>query len=97
MARIKSRAPANFKPQVDDTEKRLNLLFDALNNDTVPAASVAKLRDLVESVKERTHEKALALHAEVSQMVSVEGAGAGSGAWMVGVKRLISMSRATPV
>lgn len=97
MSRIKARAPANFKPQVDDTEKRLNLLFDALNNDAVPGAAVARLGELSEAVKGREFERAQGVHAELVGLQTGGGAGEGSGFWIVGVKRLVSMSRATPV
>jgi protein transport protein SEC31 len=32
MQRVAARAPPNFAPQVKDTQKRLGLLFDHLNN-----------------------------------------------------------------
>ncbi|KAL9085850.1 MAG: hypothetical protein Q9159_004456 [Coniocarpon cinnabarinum] len=91
MQRIKARAPANFKPQVDDTEKRLNILFDGLNNLTIPQEAVAKMRDLAGVMQSRDFERAQGLHGELLREVE------GGGSWLVGVKRLISMSRATPV
>jgi hypothetical protein len=33
MQRVKAKAPANYKQHVVDTEKRLNILFDHLNNE----------------------------------------------------------------
>lgn len=34
---------AHLKRIVDDTERRLNILFDALNNETVPKDAVEKM------------------------------------------------------
>jgi protein transport protein SEC31 len=33
MQRVKARAPAQYRQHVADTEKRLNILFDHLNNE----------------------------------------------------------------
>lgn len=77
MQRIKGRAPANFKPQVDDTEKRINLLFDLLNNETVSPVVVAKLRELSEQMTARNFEQAQAIQTEL--MTQMEQ----SGPWMV--------------
>lgn len=91
MQRIKAKAPANYKPHVDDTEKRLNILFDALNNSSLPAAAIAQLRDLANALAARDFDGATRMHTEL-----LKSAEAG-GLWTVGVKRLIQMSRATPV
>lgn len=77
MQRIKGRAPANFKPQVDDTEKRLNLLFDGLNNEAIPAHAIVQLKELANSMQARNFEQAQGIHTEL--MKELEG----SGAWMV--------------
>ena len=77
MQRIKGRAPANFKPQVDDTEKRINLLFDQLNNETVSSVVLAKLRELSEHLTARNFEQAQAIQTEL--MTQMEQ----SGPWMV--------------
>lgn len=49
LQRIKSGSPpAHLKRIVDDTERRLNILFDDLNNDTVAPATVEKLSEIVQ-------------------------------------------------
>lgn len=94
MARVKSRAPASFTAQVNDTEKRLNILFDHLNNETLlKADTVAEMLEISNAVQAREFERAGALLTQVMK-VKLESEG---GNWMVGVKRLIAMSRATPV
>lgn len=108
MLRVKSRAPASFKAQVNDTEKRLNILFDHLNNeDLLKEDTVASVAELAQAIQDRAYEKAQAIHVEIMTNKTNE-----CGNWMVsrcapmtvtpltlriqvGVKRLIAMSRAT--
>ncbi|OAQ96504.1 hypothetical protein LLEC1_01378 [Akanthomyces lecanii] len=92
MQRVAAKAPATFEPQVRDTQKRLNLLFDHLNNEElVSPYSVSKLSELAEALKSKDHPTAAKLQAEL-QRERVEECGQ----WMVGLKRLINMSKATP-
>ncbi|KAK8174281.1 hypothetical protein IWX90DRAFT_381126 [Phyllosticta citrichinensis] len=92
MARVKARAPPNFMPQVIDTEKRLNILFDHLNNDDLlKPDTVQEMVELSRQIEGRRYEEAQALFTELMKNKNDEGSN-----WMVGVKRLISMSRATP-
>ncbi|GAB7350235.1 hypothetical protein MBLNU459_g0888t1 [Dothideomycetes sp. NU459] len=94
MARVKSRAPASFAAQVNDTEKRLNILFDNLNNETLlKSDTVQEMVELSQCVQSRDLDRAAAILTEIMKTKQeTEG-----GPWMVGVKRLIAMSRATPV
>ncbi|QDS73681.1 hypothetical protein FKW77_002890 [Venturia effusa] len=93
MARIKSKAPAQFRPQVLDTEKRLSILFDHLNNeDLLKPGTIAEMTQLSQYIQGRKFEQAQALFTEIMTSKTDEGSN-----WMVGVKRLIQMSRATPV
>ena len=73
MQRIKGLAPSNFKPQVDDTEKRLSLLFDLLNNDDLKAEHIAKLKELAEALARRDFETATALHTELMKLLDQQG------------------------
>ena len=112
MQRVKSRAPANYKPQVLDTEKRLNILFDHLNNeDLLKQDTITSMTELAEALQGRNYEQALVLQMDISKNHMDE-----LGNWMVcyletvppaqmvklirtlqvGLKRLISMSRVTP-
>jgi len=92
MQRVKSRAPASFKAQVLDTEKRLNILFDHLNNeDLLKPDTVESMADLARALQARDYEEAHAIHLDVLTNKTEE-----CGHWMVGVKRLIGMSKATP-
>ncbi|KAE8349360.1 hypothetical protein BDV28DRAFT_141423 [Aspergillus coremiiformis] len=92
MQRIKGRAPSSFKAQVDDAERRLNILFDHLNNeDLLKPNTVSDMANLAHAIQARDYETARAIHVDILTNRTDE-----CGSWMVGVKRLISMSRATP-
>ncbi|KKK21895.1 hypothetical protein ARAM_006501 [Aspergillus rambellii] len=92
MQRVKSRAPSSFKAQVDDAERRLSILFDHLNNeDLLKPNTVADMVNLSRAIQGRDYETARTIHVDIMTNRTDE-----CGNWMVGVKRLISMSRATP-
>ncbi|KAI9805458.1 MAG: hypothetical protein M1825_000709 [Sarcosagium campestre] len=92
MQRIKPRAPPSFKAQVIDTEKRLNILFDHLNNESLlKPDTVDSMAELAGALRARDYESAQAIQLEVHTNKMDQ-----CGQWMVGVKRLISMSKATP-
>ena len=79
MQRIKSRAPASFRAQVNDTEKRLNILFDHLNNgDLLKADTIASMADLAQAVQARDFESAQAIHVDIMTNKTDE-----CGNWMV--------------
>jgi hypothetical protein len=40
------RSQVHVKKIVDDTERRLNILFDGLNNDTVPKVAVDQMQNI---------------------------------------------------
>lgn len=92
MQRVASRAPATFAPQVKDAQKRLNLLFDHLNNEElVLPATIEQLSQLAMAIQSRDYVTAQRLQVDIQRDKTDE-----CGNWMVGVKRLISMSKATP-
>ncbi|KJZ80395.1 Protein transport protein SEC31 [Hirsutella minnesotensis 3608] len=92
MQRVASKAPATFAPQVKDTQKRLNLLFDHLNNEElVQAPTIEQLSQLAQAIQSKDYATAQKLQLDIQRDKTEE-----CGNWMVGVKRLISMSKATP-
>ena len=109
MQRVKAKAPSSFRAQVIDTEKRLNILFDHLNNeDLLKEDTISSMVGLAQALQARDYEQAQAIHVEIMTNKTDE-----CGNWMVrfsslyshdranhdtqvGVKRLIGMSRATP-
>ena len=92
MSRVEARAPAQFKPQVADAKKRLDILFDHLNNeDLLKPDTVQQIAELAQALQAKNYQHASDIQLDVHQNKVEE-----SGLWMVGVKRLIGMSRATP-
>lgn len=91
MQRIKSKAPAQYKQHVMDTEKRLNILFDHLNNnEVVKADTIVELNRLASSLQAKQYDEAIAIFAALMTNKTDEGSN-----WMVGVKRLIQFSKST--
>ena len=108
--RVKVKAPSQFKAHVVDAEKRLNLLYDHLNNeDLLTSDTVESMVELAEAIRTKQYEQAQAIHIEIVSNKSDQ-----CGQWMVcetfpfgygpianreqqvGVKRLIAMSKSTP-
>ncbi|KAK5136841.1 hypothetical protein LTR08_001763 [Meristemomyces frigidus] len=93
MAHIKSVAPQSFKPQVDDIEKRINILFDHLNNDDLlQPDTVQQMVAISECVRDKQWERAQVLFLEMQGGGKVESEG---GVWMSGIKRFIAIGKAT--
>lgn len=79
MQRVASKAPANFAPQVKDTQKRLNLLFDHLNNEElVKPPTVEQLNQLAEAVDGKNYDLAQQIQLDVQKNKTEE-----CGNWMV--------------
>lgn len=90
MSRIEPRAPSTFAPQVRDTVKRLDILYDHLNNhDLIKEDTVGQLVDLAKCIQSRDYIRAEEIRSDI-HVNKVEECGQ----WMVGVKRLISMGKA---
>jgi protein transport protein SEC31 len=77
--------------QVNDAEKRLNLLFDHLNNEELPPPVTGPLGELSNALQGGEYDSAQGI------LTSLMTSNAGEGSkWLVGVKKLIAMSKATP-
>lgn len=64
--RIKSVAPAQYKPQVDDMEKRINILFDHLNNDDLLSEeTVGQMVEISKSIQAREWDDAMAAFTDM--------------------------------
>lgn len=80
MQRVASKAPANFAPQVKDTQKRLNLLFDHLNNEElVKPGTIEQLVQLAEAIDGKNYDLASQIQLDVQKNKTEE-----CGNWMVG-------------
>jgi hypothetical protein len=73
MQRVKAKAPEKFKAHVIDTEKRLNILFDHLNNDDVKPDTVQQLNDLANNIQARNYDQAGAIFSDIMTNKTDEG------------------------
>lgn len=79
MQRVASKAPANFAPQVKDTQKRVNLLFDHLNNEElVKPDTIEQLSQLAEAIEAKNYTLAHQIQVDVHENKTEE-----CGNWMV--------------
>lgn len=79
MERVKARAPAAFKQQVDDAERRLNILFDHLNNeDLLKPNTIEDMANLARAIQARDYATASSIHVAI--MTNQNGE---CGNWMV--------------
>ncbi|KAF9543707.1 protein transport protein S31 [Mortierella hygrophila] len=75
--------PAN-KRAWDDAEKKLNVLFDMLNNEEVSAPVVDQMLLLAQALQSKNYNSAYQIHLELHSTRTNEVS-----SWMTGVKRLI--------
>jgi len=79
MQRVKAKAPAQYKQHVADTEKRLNILFDHLNNEEVlKPDTIQEMNKLAQSIQTKNYDAATALLTDLMTNKTDEGS-----AWMV--------------
>jgi protein transport protein SEC31 len=80
IARIKASAPQQYKAQVEDMEKRLNILFDHLNNeDLLSATTVQEVVTISQAVQNRDWDQAQSLFNTLqTEKLATEGTN-----WMV--------------
>lgn len=79
MQRVASKAPQNFAPQVKDTQKRLGLLFDHLNNEElVKPDTIAQLAQLAEALEAKDYGEAHRIQTDIHASKPEE-----CGNWMV--------------
>ena len=84
MQRVKSKAPPSFKAQVNDTEKRINILFDHLNNEELlKPDTIESMVELAEAIRSRNYEQAQAIHIKVMTHKTDE-----CGTWIVNTRIL---------
>lgn len=92
MQRVATKAPANYLAQVKDTQKRLNLLYDHLNNgELLQPDTIQKLGELAQALQAKQYDVATKMQVDIQREKTEE-----CGMWMVGVKRLVGMSKVTP-
>ena len=66
MQRVASKAPASFSRQVTDTQKRLNILFDALNNEELlKPDTIQRLGEVAEALENKDFDSASKIQVEI--------------------------------
>lgn len=79
MLRVASKAPQNFAPQVKDTQKRLGLLFDHINNEElVKPDTITQLSQLAQALEARDYAEAHRIQTDIHASKPEE-----CGNWMV--------------
>lgn len=79
MQRVKAKAPPQYKQHVADTEKRLNILFDHLNNeDLLKSDTIQRMNELASSIQARQYDEATAIFSDLMTNKNDEGSN-----WMV--------------
>lgn len=73
MQRVKAKAPEKFKAHVIDTEKRLNILFDHLNNDDVKPDTIQQLNELANNIQARQYDQAGVIFSDIMTNKTDEG------------------------
>ncbi|KAG8881687.1 protein transport protein S31 [Tulasnella sp. 331] len=86
LATLKQTTPPQQKRMVDDTERRLNTLFDALNCETLSTSVSEKLHGLTNAMERRDQQAALQIHLE---MLTTATTSDDIALWASGVKLLI--------
>ncbi|KAF8550015.1 hypothetical protein OG21DRAFT_1488102 [Imleria badia] len=86
LVHLKQRVPHQQKRMVDDLERRINPLFDALNCETLSKPVVDQLLVLIQAIAAHDRDSALSIHVDLltrgSQTDDI-------GLWMSGIKQLI--------
>lgn len=66
MQRVTSKAPPSFAAPVKDTQMRLNLLFDHLNNeDLLKPETISKLNDLAQALQAKDYDSASRMQVDI--------------------------------
>lgn len=88
-AGLKPLIPEQYSKHVRDAEKRLNILYDHLNNDDAQPEMVEDLLKLSNAIAQRDFPTAQALQLQIATARPDE-----CGKWMVGLKRFVEMAAA---
>ncbi|KEP48003.1 protein transporter SEC31 [Rhizoctonia solani 123E] len=86
LGRLKQNTPPQQKRMVDDIERRLNVLFDALNCESISRPVVEQLLTLIQAMQAHDAQNATSIHVDLLTRGSRTD---DIGLWMSGVKQLI--------
>lgn len=93
LARIQPIISSQYPKPYRDTVRRLNMLFDHLNNqELLLKDTISDMVRLANAVKSQNYEEAKIIQDTIQRTRSEQ-----CGQWMTGVKRLVHMSEAVPL
>ena len=82
MQRVAGKAPPSFAKQVEDTQKRLNILFDHLNNEELlKPDTIQRLGELADALQSKNYDAAERMRVAIQTEKTDE-----CGNWMVSVQ-----------
>jgi len=85
-----SKSPPLFARHIKDTEKRLNFLYDLLNNgELLQPDTIVKLRQLAEMLQAKEYDEAHRLQVEIQKEKTNE-----CETWMVSLTRVVGVQTA---
>ncbi|KAI7885775.1 hypothetical protein K492DRAFT_233927 [Lichtheimia hyalospora FSU 10163] len=90
LQQARQRSPPSQKRMLDDTERRLNTLFDELNNSEVSDGVAQLMLSLVQALEKRDYDTAQRIQVDLVTTRYEE-----CGSWLVGVKLLIANAKQT--
>ncbi|CAG8581830.1 14518_t:CDS:10 [Ambispora leptoticha] len=90
LLRAQQNSPPNQKKVLDDTAKRLNALFDELNNELVQPAVIESLSILVKALQVRDYGTASKIQVDLITRYDE------CQKWLIGLKRLIEILKGLP-
>ena len=88
LQRVKAKAPAQYKAHVTDTEKRLNILFDHLNNeDLLKPDTIQQMNELASNIQAKQFDEATAIFQDLMTNKNDEGSN-----WLVSCGDLVGVN-----
>jgi len=84
---MKANTPPQQKRVVDDTERRLNNLFDALNCESLSAPVVHQLQQLIGAMQAREYHSAMNIHV---RLLTSGSASDNVAIWGPGIKQILN-------
>jgi len=79
LQRVKPKIPSQYRNHIVDTEKRLNILFDHLNNeDLLKPDTIQQMNELASNIQARQFDEANAIFSDLMKNKNDEGSN-----WMV--------------
>lgn len=86
---IKPQVPPKYAKKIADTEKKLNLLYDQMNNNELNDKILSLLQQLIDKLEVKDFISAHAIHLDLGTNYTNEAS-----SWFLGIKRVIDLLEA---